>query len=56
MKNLHIENSYNIWDIIDMKEIIEHACLKEYCSYNLILSYKCSAKTAVQYLEIPKMP
>lgn len=34
MKNLHIKDSYNIWDIIDMKEIIEDICLHKYCSYN----------------------
>ena len=32
INNLHIENSYNIWDIYVMKEIIENACLQKYDS------------------------
>jgi hypothetical protein len=34
MKNLHIKNSYDIWDWVDMKEIIQNACLQMYGSYN----------------------
>ena len=34
MKNLHIENSYNIWDWIDMQLIIQNACLNEFGSYD----------------------
>ena len=34
MKNLHIENSYDIWDWIDMHLIIMNACLQKYNSYS----------------------
>ena len=33
MKNLHIENSYNIWDTSKMKSIIDKKCYIEYNSY-----------------------
>ena len=32
INNLHIENSYNIWGIYVMKEIIKNACLQKYDS------------------------
>ena len=33
MKNLHIENSYNIWDRYTMFALITFCCNKEYGSY-----------------------
>lgn len=33
MKNLHIENSYNIWNTSEMKSIIDKKCYEEYESY-----------------------
>ena len=33
MKNLHIENSYNIWNSSKMKRIIDKKCFEEYNSY-----------------------
>ena len=34
MKNLHINNSYNIWNPIEMNLIIKDECLKAYNSNN----------------------
>lgn len=34
MKNIRIENSYKIWDWIDMGVSIELGCLQKYNSYN----------------------
>ena len=34
MKNLHIENSYDIWHWIDMQIIIFNGCLQKYNSYS----------------------
>lgn len=32
MKNIHIENSYNIWDKFKMKSIIDKKCFEQYNS------------------------
>lgn len=34
MKNLHIENSYNIWNTACMKFIIDYKCYEQYNSQN----------------------
>ena len=33
MKNLHINDSYNIWNTSEMKSIIDKKCLEEYNSH-----------------------
>ena len=34
MKNLHIKDSYNVWDWVDMKQVIKNDCLHKYGSHN----------------------
>lgn len=33
MKNIHINNSYNIWSTLDMRSILDDECFKQLGSY-----------------------
>lgn len=37
MKNIHIENSYNTWDISDIRKQIDKKCYEEYISFSPVM-------------------
>lgn len=49
MKNLHIENSYNIWDKSKMRAILIKKCLYEYDS--VIVSIELNRSYKSMYIE-----